>query len=74
MNKKYIYSGRYKRSLRKSRDLKPLVANYLRKQFSIDDYYMIGGTALSLQLGLRETYDFHFCVQKEFNNELLLEK
>ena len=25
---------------------------------SIPNYYMIGGTALSLQLGLRESYDF----------------
>lgn len=39
---------------------------------SIDDYYMIGGTALSLQLGLRESYDFDFCVKNEFNNEVLL--
>ena len=39
---------------------------------SIDDYYMIGGTALSLQLGLRESYDFDFCVKNEFNNEILL--
>lgn len=39
---------------------------------SIDDYYMIGGTALSLQLGLRESYDFDFCVKSEFNNEVLL--
>ena len=34
----------------------------------------IGGTALSLQLGLRESYDFDFCVKGEFNNELLLEE
>ena len=39
---------------------------------SIDDYYMIGGTALSLQLGLRESYDFDFCVKREFNNEIIL--
>lgn len=39
---------------------------------SIDNYYMIGGTALSLQLGLRESYDFDFCVKSEFNNEILL--
>lgn len=39
---------------------------------SIKDYYMIGGTALSLQLGLRESYDFDFCVKSEFNNEILL--
>lgn len=36
---------------------------------SLDDYYMVGGTALSLQLGLRESYDFDFCVKNEFNNE-----
>ena len=41
---------------------------------SIIDYYMIGGTALSIQLGLRESYDFDFCVPKEFNNELLLQE
>ena len=41
---------------------------------SIQNYYMIGGTALSLQLGLRESYDFDFCIPKDFNNELLLEE
>ena len=39
---------------------------------SLDDYYMVGGTALSLQLGLRESYDFDFCVKREFNNKILL--
>ena len=39
---------------------------------SINDYYMVGGTALSLQLGLRESYDFDFCVKNEINNEMLL--
>ena len=46
----------------------------LSEEVSINDYYMIGGTALSLQLGLRESYDFDFCVKKEFNNELLIEE
>ena len=46
----------------------------LSEEVSINDYYMIGGTALSLQLGLRESYDFYFCVKGEFNNELLLEE
>lgn len=41
---------------------------------SIPNYYMIGGTALSLQLGLRESYDFDFCVPEQFNNEVLLEE
>ncbi len=39
---------------------------------SIPNYYMIDGTALSLQLGLRESYDFDFCVKEQFNNEILL--
>lgn len=41
---------------------------------SLENYYMIGGTALSLQLGLRESYDFDFCVPNHFNNEILLEE
>lgn len=41
---------------------------------SLDSYYMIGGTALSLQLGLRESFDFDFCVPTQFNNEILLEE
>lgn len=41
---------------------------------SIPNYYMIGGTALSLQLGLRESFDFDFCVQEQFNNEILLQE
>lgn len=41
---------------------------------SIPNYYMIGGTALSLQLGVRESYDFDFCVTENFNNELLLKE
>ena len=41
---------------------------------SIPKYYMIGGTALSIQLGLRESYDFDFCVPNNFNNEILLQE
>ena len=41
---------------------------------TIPTYYMIGGTALSLQMGLRESFDFNFCVPTQFNNELLLEE
>lgn len=46
----------------------------ITENVSITEYYMIGGTALSLQLGLRESYDFDFCVPIQFNNELLLEE
>lgn len=46
----------------------------ITQTISIPQFYMIGGTALSLQLGLRESYDFDFCVPKQFNNELLLEE
>lgn len=41
---------------------------------SLENYYMIGGTALSIQLGLRESYDFDFCVPYNFNNEILLQE
>ena len=41
---------------------------------TIPTYYMIGGTALSLQMGLRESFDFDFCVKEQFNNEILLEE
>lgn len=41
---------------------------------SIPNYYMVGGTALSIQLGLRESYDFDFCVPEYFNNEVLLQE
>lgn len=46
----------------------------ITKLVSIPNYYMIGGTALSIQLGLRESYDFDFCVPEGFNNELLLQE
>ena len=41
---------------------------------TIPEFYMIGGTALSLQMGLRESFDFDFCIPKQFNNEILLEE
>lgn len=41
---------------------------------SLNNYYMIGGTALSLQLGLRESFDFDFCVPEQFNNEICIKK
>ena len=46
----------------------------ITEKISISNYYMIGGTALSIQLGLRESYDFDFCVSENFNNELLLKE
>lgn len=42
----------------------------LTETVTIPEYYMIGGTALSLQMGLRESFDFDFCVPAQFNNEL----
>lgn len=45
----------------------------ITENVSINNYYMIGGTALSLQLGLRESFDFDFCVREQFNNQILLE-
>lgn len=46
----------------------------ITERISLNNYYMIGGTALSLQLGLRLSYDFDFCVPEMFNNEVLLEE
>ena len=46
----------------------------ITEKISISNYYMIGGTALSIQLGLRESFDFDFCVPEMFSNELLLQE
>lgn len=46
----------------------------ITETISIPNYYMIGGTALSIQLGLRESFDFDFCVPDYFNNEVLLQE
>ena len=46
----------------------------ITEQVSIQKFYMIGGTALSLQMGLRESFDFDFCVPEQFNNDLLIEE
>ena len=55
------------------RDRYILLKNITEK-ISIPEFYMIGGTALSIQLGLRESYDFDFCVPNNFNNEILLQE
>lgn len=46
----------------------------ITETISVPNYYMIGGTALSIQLGLRESYDFDFCVPDWFNNQVLLQE
>ena len=42
------------------------------KTVSLNNYYMAGGTALSLQLNLRESFDFDFCVPDMFNSDVLI--
>lgn len=42
------------------------------KTVSLNNYYMAGGTALSLQLNLRESFDFDFCVLDMFNSDVLI--
>lgn len=42
------------------------------KTISLNNYYMVGGTALSLQLNLRESFDFDFCVPDMFNSDVLI--
>ena len=46
----------------------------LTETISLENYYMFGGTALSLQMGLRQSFDFDFCVTEMFNNEILLKE
>ncbi|MCD8151414.1 MAG: nucleotidyl transferase AbiEii/AbiGii toxin family protein [Clostridiales bacterium] len=43
----------------------------IASKIHLNEYYMAGGTALSLQTGWRESYDFDFFVPKEFNTENL---
>ncbi|MBQ6120664.1 MAG: nucleotidyl transferase AbiEii/AbiGii toxin family protein [Clostridia bacterium] len=35
-------------------------------------FYLAGGTALSLQLGLRKSYDFDFFSEQRFNSNAIL--
>ncbi len=39
----------------------------------IDGFYLAGGTALSLQLGLRRSFDFDFFTERRFNADALLD-
>lgn len=49
--------------------------NVLKKitdNIHLSKYYMAGGTALALQDGKRESFDFDFFVQEEYDTQLLL--
>ena len=39
-----------------------------------DDFYLAGGTALALQLGHRDSIDFDFFSEKDFDTRILFEK
>ena len=39
----------------------------------LKNFYMAGGTALAMQNGTRESFDFDFFVQEQFDTNLLLE-
>lgn len=48
--------------------------NILKKvtdNISLNKYYMAGGTALALQNGARESFDFDFFVQEKFDTKIL---
>ncbi len=49
--------------------LKKVVAN-----ISLKNYYLAGGTALALQTGIRESFDFDFFVQEKFDENMLIEE
>lgn len=44
------------------------------QKVSLDRYYLAGGTALALQTGIRESFDFDFFVQTEFDENLLVQE
>lgn len=44
------------------------------KKISLEKYYLAGGTALALQTGIRESFDFDFFVQTEFDENLLIQE
>ncbi len=46
----------------------------LVRKFSSLSFYLVGGTALALQLGHRESIDFDLFTFKSFNHDLVLEK
>ena len=43
-------------------------------KISLKKYYLAGGTALALQTGIRESFDFDFFVQIEFDENLLIQE
>lgn len=46
----------------------------LNKLSVIEKFYLAGGTALSLQLGHRKSYDLDFFSQEEFDTEIIAKK
>lgn len=42
------------------------------KNITLNKFYLAGGTALALQTGIRESFDFDFFVQEEFDENLLI--
>lgn len=51
-----------------------IALNNIKKMPDLTDFYLSGGTALSLQLGHRESEDLDFFSQKDFNPESLQSK
>lgn len=41
---------------------------------SLENYYLAGGTSLALQTGIRESFDFDFFVQTEFDENFLIQE
>ena len=46
----------------------------LTETINLKEYYLAGGTALALQTGIRESFDFDFFVQTEFDENLLIQE
>jgi hypothetical protein len=47
---------------------------HLLKEFSSDGFYLAGGTGLALQIGHRDSIDFDFFMQGDFDTEVLVRK
>ena len=51
--------------------------NLLKKvvdNIKLENYYLAGGTALALQTGIRESFDFDFFVRNEFDEQYLIDE
>ncbi|RLD53459.1 MAG: hypothetical protein DRJ01_19370 [Bacteroidetes bacterium] len=49
-----------------------LLLKLLSKQNWLSSFYLVGGTALALQIGHRQSIDFDFFIKNDFNNNEII--